>query len=428
VRVRVVRATQSPMNQAKDTPAGFRAVPRTGVIFVMTEAAQQGYRPGDPDWANLGQGAPETGPLPGTAQRVDTIEIQPADHEYAPVDGLPELRDAVAALYNARYRQKKSSKYTRDNVAICAGGRLALTRVVSTLGRSHVGHFLPDYTAYEELLEAFGTFVPIPILLDPDRQYAFSEEELRREIYGRGLSALLLSNPCNPTGKLIEGDALGGWVRTARESACTLIMDEFYSHYVYGSSDLTVSAAAHVDDVDSDPIVILDGLTKNWRYPGWRICWTVAPKPIIDAVASAGSFLDGGCSRPMQRAAIGLLEEDVANAEAWGIQAIFKKKRQWMLDGLGELGIDVGLAPQGGFYCWGDLRRLPEEINTGMAFFRKALEHKVIVVPGEFFDINPGQRRAGRPSRFRHHVRFSFGPDVQVIEKGLENLRRVIKG
>jgi aspartate/methionine/tyrosine aminotransferase len=416
------------MKQPVSVPAGFRTVPRTGVIFVMTEAARHGYRPEDSSWANLGQGAPETGPLPGTADRVDTIPIRPEDHEYAPVDGLPELRDAVAQLYNDRYRVGKASRYTRDNVAICAGGRLALTRVVSTLGRTHLGHFLPDYTAYEELLEAFGTFVPIPILLDPDRQYAFSQEEFRREIHGRGLSALLLSNPCNPTGKLIQGETLAGWVDTARESACTLILDEFYSHYIYGSQDLTVSAAAHVEDVNADPIVILDGLTKNWRYPGWRICWTVAPKPIIDAVASAGSFLDGGCSRPMQRAAIDLLTPDVANAEAWGIQAIFKKKRQWMIDGLGDLGIDVGLAPQGGFYCWGDLRRLPGEINTGMDFFRKALEHQVIVVPGEFFDINPGQRRAGRPSRFRHHVRFSFGPDVQVIERGLENLRRMIKG
>jgi len=416
------------MNPSVHPPAGFRAVPRTGVIFVMTEAAKHGYRPGGEVWANLGQGAPETGALPGTSERVDHISIPPEDHEYAPVDGLPELRDAVAALYNQRYRVGKASQYTRDNVAICAGGRLALTRVVSTLGRSHVGHFLPDYTAYEELLEAFGTFVPIPILLDPDRQYAFSTDELRREIHGRGLSALLLSNPCNPTGKLIHGSALGEWVATARESACTLIMDEFYSHYIYGSQDLTVSAAAHVGDVDEDPVVILDGLTKNWRYPGWRICWTVAPRAIIDAVGSAGSFLDGGCSRPMQRAAIELLDLEKANAEAHGIQAAFKTKRQTMLDGLGELGIDVGLAPKGGFYCWGDLSGLPENLRTGMDFFRKALEHQVIVVPGEFLDINPGQRRSGRPSRFRHHVRFSFGPDLQVIERGLDSLRRMIAG
>jgi aspartate/methionine/tyrosine aminotransferase len=414
------------MHDTQPPPNGFRAVPRTGVIFVMNEAAKSGYRPDDPSWANLGQGAPEIGSLPGTAARVDQIKIREEDHEYAPVAGLPELRDAVADLYNQRYRQGKTSQYTRDNVALCAGGRLALTRVVSTLGRSHLGHFLPDYTAYEELLGAFGTFVPIPILLEPDQQYAFSEDELRREIHGRGLAALLLSNPCNPTGKLLQGETLSAWVRTARESACTLIMDEFYSHYIYGSTSPTVSAAAHVDDVDLDPVVILDGLTKNWRYPGWRICWTLGPKPIIEAISSAGSFLDGGCSRPMQRAAIGLLSRDIADAEAAGIQAAFTRKRQRMLDGLSELGIDVGLAPQGGFYCWGDLSGLPEPINTGMGFFREALKHQVIVVPGEFFDINPGQRRTGRPSRFRHHARFSFGPCMESVERGLENLSAMI--
>ena len=158
------RATHTGMKSNTIAPQGFRAGPRTGGIFVRTAAARLGYRPDDPAWANLGQGAPEIGALPGTADRVSEITIRDEDHEYAPVDGLPQLRDAVAALYNARYRQGKASQYTRDNVAICAGGRLALTRVVSTLGRSHVGHFLPDYTAYEELLEAFGTFVPLSLI------------------------------------------------------------------------------------------------------------------------------------------------------------------------------------------------------------------------------------------------------------------------
>jgi N-succinyldiaminopimelate aminotransferase len=45
--------------------------------------------------------------------------------------------------------------------------------------------------------------------------------------------------------------------------------------------------------------VIFDGLTKNWRYPGWRVAWTLGPpKSVIDTIASAGSFLDGGGSRP----------------------------------------------------------------------------------------------------------------------------------
>ena len=59
----------------------------------------------------------------------------------------------------------------------------------------NLGHFLPDYTAYEELLDIFKLFTSIPILLDGASGYHFGLEELEREITGRGLSALLLSNP-----------------------------------------------------------------------------------------------------------------------------------------------------------------------------------------------------------------------------------------
>jgi len=407
---------------------GFRSVPRTGVIYVMTEASAKGYRPGHPEWANLGQGAPETGPFQGAPPRVESLQLTTDDHEYAPVDGLPELRDAVAALYNARYREGKSSKYTRENVAISPGGRSALTRLAACLGRTHVGHFLPDYTAYEEMLETFAGFVPIPITLEPDAQYAFSSSSLRDEVLGRGLSTVLLSNPRNPTGKLVYGDALESWIQIGRELRCNLLFDEFYSHYTYSGNALTVSAARHVQDVNDDPVVIVDGLTKNWRYPGWRVCWTIGPRGVIEAVGSAGSFLDGGCARPMQKAAIPLLDRQVADTEAQALQQVFRAKRQLMLEGLEKLGIMVNSPPQGGFYCWGDLRRLPSHLNTGMKLFRAGLDEKVIVVPGEFFDINPGRRRPNRPGRFEHFVRFSFGPGAQVLQRGLDGLERVLSG
>ena len=75
------------------------------------------------------------------------------------------------------------------------------------LGHINLGHFLPDYTADEELLDVFRLFSPIPIMLEGERGYTFSSDDLRREITGRGLGALLLSNPCNPTGKIVGYDA-----------------------------------------------------------------------------------------------------------------------------------------------------------------------------------------------------------------------------
>lgn len=411
------------LDRLTSAPAGFRSVPRTGVIYVMTRASQMGYKAGSKNWANLGQGAPEVGALDGAPLRITNIEVNENDLEYAPIDGLSELRQAVADLYNSRYRKGMSSLYGPENVAICSGGRLALTRIVSTLGRSHVGHFLPDYTAYEELLDSFGTFVPIPLQLSSSNDYAMKPDDLREHILGMGLSAILLSNPCNPTGTLIAGNSLKSWIRTASELGCTSIFDEFYSHYIYNKTELSTSAAAHVSDVNKDPVVIVDGLTKNWRYPGLRVSWTVGPKSIIEGLASAGSFLDGGSARPIQRAAISLLSPEFADQEARAIQHCFAKKRAFMLGALEELGIVVSSPPDGSFYCWGNLCNLPEHLNTGGKFFEEALKVGVITVPGVFFDINPGHRRPDRPSKFQSYARFSFGPPLAELEKGIESLK-----
>src|SRR6476661_9389302 len=196
---------------------GFRSVQFTGVIYVMAEAARHGFRYGHPEWCNLGQGQPETGVLPGAPARVQRVKIGVNDQEYAPVPGIWELRRAVAELYNGLYRQGRRSQYTERNVCICGGGRASLTRAVAALGQVNLGHFLPDYTAYEELLDIFKLFTSIPILLEGERGYRFSVDDLEREVQGRGLAALLLSNPCNPTGKHIRGDELARWVEVARE-------------------------------------------------------------------------------------------------------------------------------------------------------------------------------------------------------------------
>ncbi|MCC6244332.1 MAG: pyridoxal phosphate-dependent aminotransferase [Gemmatimonadaceae bacterium] len=395
----------------------------------MSEAASRGYTPHHPDWANLGQGQPETGPLPGAPPRVGQVAVHLDDLEYAPVNGIPELRSAVAALYNTLYRQGMKSQYTADNVCICGGGRLSLTRTVAALGAINLGHFLPDYTAYEELLEIFSAFTAIPILLDPANGYRIGIEALEREVLGRGLGALLLSNPSNPTGKVIAGRELERWVALGRDTQCTMIFDEFYSHYVWsqgGASNGMVSAAQYVKDVNRDPVVILDGFTKNWRYPGWRTTWVLGPRAVIEAVSSTGSFLDGGGSRPLQRAAVPLLDPEHVKAETDAIRACFAKKRRAMLDGLRDIGVRFDAEPDGTFYCWGDLSALPAPLNDGMQFFRWALEHQVICVPGEFFDINPGKRRSGRGSRFRQYARFSFGPELDVITSAMERLRRAL--
>src|ERR1700733_10085438 len=416
------------MEQQNSIP-GFRAVPRTGVIFVTHEATRHGFYYTNPEWANLGQGSPETEDLPGAPPRVTEVTISEASRQYSPVAGNKLLCQAVADFYNATYRSGKKSQYTADNVSIASGGRLALTRLASALGNINMGHFIPDYTAYEELLSVFKAFTPIPILLEAKSGYKISPADLKKEILGRGLSALLVSNPCNPTGQLMEGKELSAWCDLARECQCSMIFDEFYSHYIYTNGKATkpkmVSAAEFVDDVDKDPIVVVDGLTKNWRYPGWRISWRLGPQEVIEAIASAGSFLDGGANHPFQNAALPLLDPKNAAAETLAIQKHFGKKRALLLSRLKKLNITADAAPAGAFYVWANLAKLPKPLADGMNFFREGLKEKVIVVPGVFFDVNPGNRRTH--ARYKNYCRISFGPEIEKLELGLNAFERVIK-
>jgi len=96
-----------------------------------------------------------------------------------------------------------------------------------------------------------------------------------------------------------------------------------------------------VDDVDMDPILIVNGLTKNWRCPGFRVCWVVAPKEIVSMLGACGSYLDGGANAPLQRLALPLMELDFIRKDTWALQKHFKAKRDYLLEKLASLGMKV---------------------------------------------------------------------------------------
>lgn len=407
--------------------ACFRHLPFMGVIHVNVQAMERGFRMGDPSWSNLGQGQPEVGEIPGAPLRINDIVFEPEDHAYGHVEGLPELREAIAEHYNRLYRKDHASRYTPENVCVCPGGRAGLTRCAATFDAARLGYFTPDYTAYEDLLSTFSRITPVHIPLGAQTRFHIDPDELEARVRRDGLDALLISNPCNPTGAVIKGEELDRWARLARTRGTVLLMDEFYSHYVYedGRPAEPVSIARHVEDVNFDPVVIFDGLTKCFRYPGWRVGWIVAPRDIIRNVTAAGSFLDGGPSRPIQRGAIRALEPARADAETQSMCAHFAKKRAITLQRLGDMGVKFPCPSEGTFYAWGSVTDLPPPLNTGEGFMRAAFEHRVLTVPGEFFDVNPQQSRKG-PSPLASFVRFSFGPPMDNLVAGLDRLGEMV--
>jgi len=263
----------------------------------------------------------------------------------------------------------------------------------------------------------------------PQKGFRIDPKALEDRVISDKIGALLISNPCNPTGVAINGPELAAWVAMARRRNCTILMDEFYSHYFFSDGKPgagPVSAAAHVEDVNKDPVVIIDGLTKCYRYPGWRSGWVVAPKPIIQAITAAGSFLDGGPSRPIQRAAIEVLKPERADQETAAVRNVFSQKQQLTISRLQEMGVEFPSRAEGTFYAFGSVAKLPAPLNTGVGFMHEGIANRVMTVPGEYFDVNPNRERT-RTSPLDSFVRFSFGPPRQNLEAGLSRLAEMVK-
>lgn len=401
-----------------------------GVIFVVDEAHKRGFWNGHPDWSNLGQGQPEVGPYEGAPPRIAEVRIRPEDHAYGRLEGIDELREVVAAHYNRLYRRGMPSQYSADNVAVASGGRLALSRAMAALGAVKIGYQLPDYTAYEDMFNLhLARLDPIAVRTDEAKGFQLTAEDYAAAVRAHDLDAFIISNPCNPTGNVIEGGELESFVRTSRESRVTLLLDEFYSHFIYTDEGEPatgpVSGAAFVEDVEKDPIVLFDGLTKSFRYPGWRVGWVVGPKAMVESMARTASSIDGGPSRIAQLAALQVLEPARADQETTALRRNFATKRNVMVERLEAMGIRFARKPLSTFYCWASLDQLPEPFDNAMEFFWRALDHQVMTVPGKFFDINPGGARPD-PSPYEKWMRFSFGPPLDNVVMGLDRLAEML--
>ncbi|RPD66457.1 aminotransferase [Lentinus tigrinus ALCF2SS1-7] len=419
------------VNPDEETIPGIEHPGSTGVIYCSDRAMANGFSyASSHEWANLGQGAPEVGQLPDAPPRPTSIPLPEDSLEYAPTTGVKALREAVATLYNQQYRQGKLSQYTYENVCIVPGGRAGLSRVAAVIGDVYCSYQVPDYTAYDQVLSAFKRLVPVPTALDENNKYGLDVNQIKRDIRTQGLEVIIASNPRNPTGQVIKGQELKELVDTCRDASATLILDEFYSWYNYEDDPelgKSISSAEYIDNVNHDAVVIVNGLTKNWRLPGWRVCWVLGPKNLITALSQSGSFLDGGANHPLQLAAVPLLDPDRVHQEKVALQKHFKHKRDHVLKRLEELGLKVAVPPVATFYIWLNLEHLPAPLNNGLTFFEELLKEKTIVIPGIFFDINPAHRRNLFHSPCHHFVRLSFGPPLEDLDKGLDAIGRVLR-
>ncbi len=409
-----------------------RYVPYMGVIWTVNEASKLGFYNGHPDWCNVGQGQPEVGTIDGAPDRIESLKLQPSDAAYGPVGGTPEVREAIADWVNRTYR-KGMSQYTAENVSFACGGRLALTRLYSIFkDGARIAYKNPDYTAYEDYLYPLRHNCEL-IELRAEEKDGFTVPVERFENFMHDVrpNAFVFSNPCNPTGQVIKDEAMDRYINAARKENCLLGADEFYATFSYNEdgspAEKAVSALPYVKDINRDPVIVFDGLTKGFRYPGWRAGWAIGPKYLIEMINRAASAVDGGPSTMVQRGVIEELAEGHAEAELLATRKEFAVKRKMMMEGLAELGIHTPAnQPLGTFYLWASIENLPGKLSDADYFFHACLQKKVITVPGHFFDVRPFRVRPTNEP-YRHWVRFSYGPNRQTIKTALERIAQVIK-
>ncbi len=403
---------------------GFKSYPKAGVISVMEEAAKLGFSYTNPNWCNLGQGGPELAEIDGCIPRINQINLSCAQHGYAPVAGLPELRQKVADLYNFFFRQEKSLQYSGKNVLIGGGGRLVLSRIMGSFDNIKLGFFNPDYASYKGIMNVFNNVEPVEFRLDPKKNFQVDLAQFEKFIVDNNIQAFLISNPCNPTGAVIQGDQLKELVDLAEKLNFSLIIDEFYFNHIYSNGEQKmVSVAEFIEDIENTPIILVAGLSKAFRYPGWRLCWALGPANTIENISSVSSFLDGGASHPIQAAALQLIETDKLLQETIAIHHRYKLKRDYMIQQLNEMGLSASI-PDGAFYVWVNLESLTSPLNDGHEFFKAGLKKQVIVVPGEFFDLRKNINR--EENLFRKYIRLSFSPTLEVVKMGMEKIREII--
>lgn len=408
-----------------------RYVPYMGVIWTVNEASKLGFYNGHPDWCNVGQGQPEVGTIDGAPDRIESLKLQPSDAAYGPVGGTLEVREAIADWVNRTYR-KGMSQYTAENVSFACGGRLALTRLYSIFkDGARIAYKNPDYTAYEDYLYPLRHNCEL-IELRAEEKDGFTVPVERFENFMHDVrpNAFVFSNPCNPTGQVIKDEAMDRYIEAARKENCLLGADEFYATFSYNEdgspAEKAVSALPYVKDINRDPVIVFDGLTKGFRYPGWRAGWAIGPKYLIEMINRAASAVDGGPSTMVQRGVIKELAEGHAEAELLATRKEFAVKRKMMMEGLAELGIHTPAnQPLGTFYLWASIENLPGKLSDADYFFHACLQKKVITVPGHFFDVRPFRVRPTNEP-YRHWVRFSYGPNRQTIKTALERIAQVI--
>ncbi|MBD2724597.1 methionine aminotransferase [Hymenobacter armeniacus] len=356
---------------------------------------------------NLAQGFPDYDPPQALLEALARHARTPGHHQYAPMPGLPRLREAIAAQV-ARLQPDAPAPDPATEITLTAGATEALYAVLAAVVRpgDEVLVFEPAYDLYGPAIRLQGG-VPRYVRL-PAPHFRPDWDAVRRVVSAR-TRLVLVNTPHNPSGAVFSNEDWDALAKLLAGTNTLVLSDEVYEHLVF---DGTRHRSARQHPELRERSFVLSSFGKTYHATGWKVGYCIAPPALTTEVRRVHQFLTFAVNTPTQHALADALEADPADAHARGLAAFYQAKRDQFRALLTEGGWDLLPVP-GGYFQLARYDAFSPASDLAFAQYL-AREKGVAVIPVSAFYHNGFDEGL---------IRFCFAKEATTLEAAAARLR-----
>ena len=364
------------------------------------------------DIVGFGAGEPDFD-TPNHIKKAAIDAIMDGYTKYTPAAGMEELRDAVIA----KFKKENDLEYKREEVMVTCGGKHALYNLFQSIFQSGDEVIIPTpfWVSYPAMVELAGA-TPVFVETHEEEDYQLTAEVLKKHITSR-TKGIILNYPSNPAGSVYSLPNLEAVGKLAVENGIYLISDEIYERIAYDGYQHT--SIASLGQPIKELTIITHGVSKTYAMTGWRIGFAAGSKEVVQAMSNIQSQSTSNPASISQKAALAAL---TGPQDSVGFMVKeFKRRRDFLVTGLNSMEGVSCFNPKGAFYVFPSFNGLAgraykgKKVTSITQWTEILLEDfHVAVVPGVEF---------GKEG----YLRLSFATSMEIIEKGLERIRRAVE-